>query len=758
MLIDDFKAYSEPCFRDCPPPCVTACPLGLDVKAVIDKVQRKNFTAAFRLYRNQVLFPVIVSHLCPEPCLNQCVRKNTDQAVFTRKIEAACVAYSKDSKPIAFNVPAKPFTVAVVGAGLNGLSCALKLASRNYSVKIYEKSGHWGGRLHGLLLDDLFLADIDNQFSAVKYEAEFNRPVSDLAEIEADAVYVATGSGGPDFGLRDQLNRQSLGTSRPGVFLGGGLLGAESMESIAQGILASYSIEKFLKVGAMDGIPETQVRPTLNKNFYLLPLTPVDPQPAAGNDFTPEEAVAEAERCIRCTCSICRDNCEMMRCYKTVPPKMTDDAIASISSKESITSRVGMKMVNACSQCGLCKKVCPEEVDMETCLLEARRVMHQEEVMPPVYHDFWLRDMNFSCHEAYYSYRPQPEAAVDYLFFPGCQLGASDPDYVLKTYDFLTQIHPQTSLIKSCCGVPADWAGNEALRDSALERIKKDWKAQGRPTLVLACPTCKKTFERYFHEARTVSLYELLANAQNSLPPAKLESATVSVYDPCSSREDPSMRKSVRRLVRSLGLQIEEIYDSGESTRCCGFGGHIQAVRASLVDDIVDRRIKASENEYITYCTNCRDLFAVSGKPSRHILDVLFTQNPADRQPPSLGQRRANRLALKYVLADKAGVGLEPLRKEDEMNLIIPEELSAKMDRVLILEEEVKAVIKHCESTGNKLYDSKSELYMGHLKIGYITYWVSYSLEGDAVRLSNAYSHRMTIEEENVGNGAAHAG
>ena len=81
------------------------------------------------------------------------------------------------------------------------------------------------------------------------------------------------------------------------------------------------------------------------------------------------------------------------------------------------------------------------------------------------------------------------------------------------------------------------------------------------------------------------------------------------------------------------------------------------------------------------------------------------------------------------------------------MTLTIPEARPAKMDRALILEEEVKAVIKHCESTGNKLYDPKSELYTGHLKIGYITYWVSYSLEGDAVRLANVYSHRMTIAD-----------
>jgi len=527
-------------------------------------------------------------------------------------------------------------------------------------------------------------------------------------------------------------------------------LGADGLQAIENGIRASYSIEKYLKVGGMDGVEDSYLKAGINEKFYLLPLNPSAGNPGLGGDhLSPEEAQAESGRCGRCNCEICRTDCAMMRTFKTVPAKMTTDVIASVGSKESITNRVGMKMVNTCSQCGLCRRVCPESVDMEICLLEARRQMHKELVMPPAYHDFWLRDMRFSNQEAYLACQPKGRAESSMVFFPGCQLGASDPDYVLKTHEYLTGIFPDLSLILSCCGVPADWAGDEKLRDTALAQIRKDWERLGQPTFIVACPTCLKTLGRYFPEATTVSLYEVLAKN----PPPRAESTEtpgqVSIFDPCAGRDDSAMRAGVRQLVEAWGGVVTELDHSGELAQCCGFGGQIQAVRPSLFDEIVADRVSQADHEYICYCTNCRDIFAVSGKASRHILDLFFTGNPADRQPPSLGQRRKNRLALKRFFNEINDPGITGPGPEEsrEMKLHISNELLAKMDRLLILEEEVRAVLTHCEY-GQKLHNSKTGLFSGHLKIGFITYWVTYAKEDDSVRLVNVYSHRMTITDD----------
>ena len=54
----------------------------------------------------------------------------------------------------------------------------------------------------------------------------------------------------------------------------------------------------------------------------------------------------------------------------------------------------------------------------------------------------------------------------------------------------------------------------------------------------------------------------------------------------------------------------------------------------------------------------------------------------------------------------------------------------------------------HSESIGSKFFDPESQCYIGHLKIGIITYWVVYKKQSGKCHLVNAYSHRMEIIEE----------
>jgi Fe-S oxidoreductase len=712
---------------------------------MVEKIQRGNFTSAYRVYRNQVLFPGIVCKICSQPCYSVCVRQDHDQPLFIRKLEAACVAYTKDSVPIQYNVPVKKATIAVIGSGLSGLSCALKLAARNYRVRLYEAKEHFGGRLWKIIPPEAFLSEFELQFSNVEYEYYMSSPIQNLDDLDADAIYIATGHNGEHFGLLESVNTSSLGTSRQGVFMGGALLGVYSIASIEHGVRASHSIEKYLKVGAMDGMPETYSRPTINNTFYKLPVQKMLSSSQNVENLSKEEAIDESLRCMRCTCSECRDHCEMMQHFNTFPMKLTTDIMSSLNVIERLTERVAQRLVNSCTQCGVCKEVCPEGVDMETCILETRRALHRDMALPKAFHDFWLRDMEHADEEGRLMYCPPGNAKCRFLFFPGCQLGASDPEYVFKTYSYLCERHSDTGLLLACCGVPANWAGDEERHDRAMQSLHVDWERSGKPKFILSCPTCYKTFSRYFPESEQVSLYEHLA--QYGLELAELPpSSRVTIYDPCSSREFPSMQQSVRTLVERAGFHIEELDTSHPQARCCSFGGNIYAANQKLAGDIVSRRLKSSDAEYITYCSNCRDIFSAAGKECRHILDVLFALNHATRRPPSLSQRRANRLTTKAHYLKQAGLDSpSPPRDGWNMQVIINPDLLQKMDKLLILEEDVKETLKHCENSNQKVLDQVSGQYSGHLQIGIITYWVTYSKSDDGYILHNVYSHRMSI-------------
>ena len=130
-----------------------------------------------------------------------------------------------------------------------------------------------------------------------------------------------------------------------------------------------------------------------------------------------------------------------------------------------------------------------------------------------------------------------------------------------------------------------------------------------------------------------------------------------------------------------------------------------------------------------------------------HILDIFFPINVASWQPPTITMRRHNREKLKRMLLEefqgKKVVCVE--KKKAHSNLIINNALREKLSRDLILEDCIAEVVEHCEK-GHKLYEPDSGHFFGHLQIGYTTYWVEYEILEAAIRLINAYSHRIKIE------------
>jgi hypothetical protein len=155
-----------------------------------------------------------------------------------------------------------------------------------------------------------------------------------------------------------------------------------------------------------------------------------------------------------------------------------------------------------------------------------------------------------------------------------------------------------------------------------------------------------------------------------------------------------------------------------------------------------------SPHPYIAYCTNCRDIFAGRGKDCRHVLDVVFGINGEQRDPPSLTARRDNRARLRGALLREIWDEVVPEMEDETIKLLVSPELSAKLDALLILQTDLVATIAHIEATGERIRDPRKGCLIGHHKQGSVTYWVEYEQDGDAYRILNAYSHRLSIEGE----------
>jgi Fe-S oxidoreductase len=670
--------------------------------------------------------------------------------------------------------PPKEGRIAVVGGGPSGLACALRMAARNYRVTLYEARGTVGGAPLGTPHGTAFRNEIDAAFGAVSVDFRLGALVEalDLTALGADAVYVATGKGGNDFGLLGGLDRGPLGTKRPGVFMGGGLAGPSGAPAVENGARAAHSIEKYLRTGAMDGTPETFAIRPINADHYR----PLRPAPV-GNCETRDGAVIEAARCAACECSECVDACPMLRESRRAPKKIAEEVTATLNKVEGQTRRVATRLMNACNQCGLCRVACPVGVSVGECLLAGRKALYADGGMPPAFHDFYLRDMGFALSaDAAFLARPgEPVEDGDFnapagasggvcrrLYFPGCQLGASSPDCVTRSHEFLLREDPSTGLLSACCGVPAEWAGDTGLRDRVLDGIRRTWEALGRPIMVFACMTCMRVFAEYLPEIGRVSVYELVDAAERAGMPAAEECTgtggraqkELCVYDPCSARACAAARLSVRSLLVRRGFRVKELGQGGETAACCGVGGHIRTSNPGLFERIVLERAGEDTAPYVAYCSNCRDAFAATGKACSHVLDEVFATGDGRRPAPSLALRDENRRALKSELAGRLGGAAPPDCGPPRPTLRINEGLRAKMERMLVSEADAREAVAWCEENDAKLLDAGTGRFIGHRRVGAVTCWVVYTplpedaRDGAAFELVNVYCHRLRLRED----------
>jgi Fe-S oxidoreductase len=742
-----YESYASDCLHGQKASCICACPFNLDIRAFIGKIKIKSFSAAYRIYRNQVVFPEIVSRLCTAPCREACVLK--DKSIDLLNLEKACVGAMRDKSPIRYNLPRKPQKAAIIGAGLSGLACAQKLASKNYDVTVYEKADSIGGRVLELMSPEEFIAAIETEFKYSEYKLHTSTQVTDINDIQCDALYISTGKGGEDFGLAEGMHTPSLSTIKQGVFLGGALIGASDMEAIMQGAIAASSIETYLQTGKMGGVEETfhQSECALRVSMRGKAEETVVPS-NSGQGYTAEEAVAEAGRCLLCDCTACRDNCELIQSAGKMPKRLVDDAIVSLFPVAGLEGqRIATRTIASCQQCGACAQSCPKDIDMELFYRDFRRLLVNDKTFPAAFHDYFIRDMEFSGSEDYYLALDAPDGKKSgYAFFPGCQLGGSNPDYVLKAYRFLLDKLPGTALMLACCGIPAEWAGEQQMLDAHTAKLRADWERLGKPAMILACPTCQKAFKRFLPDIESVSLYEMLES--NGLPEVRAaEEKQAAVYDPCASRYFPAAQRSVRSLASKAGYKLAEIESSAENAKCCSYGGHTHMANPGLVDSVTKKRISESDAPYITYCANCRDTFAAAGKDTLHILDVVFGLEPS-RERPNRSKSRLNRRALRPMLLNAFWGEHMDMPKDPGAALKMSEELKEKLSASFILEEDILTTIKKSEASGRVIKDASTCALIAHMEIGALTYWAVYTaLEDGTYLLHSAYTHRMKIEE-----------
>lgn len=739
------------CIQEQPPGCVAACPVHVDARGMSAAIAKGDFDGALAIYKKAVPFPAIIGRVCDAPCQDVCKRNQAGGAIRIRDLERACVEHARPQQKRAF-IKSRDKKVAVAGGGLSGLTAAVELARKGYAVTLFEAEDRLGGSLLELPEDELPLKCIEGDLKileALNITVRLNErigeggtPLSALAQ-DFDAVYVATGRPG---GV-GPVDETTLQTGTENVFAGGRLWqkAYSPINAVGDGRRAAISIDRLLQGVSLTSGRENEgaFKTTLfTETAGIVPEKAVVP---ADGGYTADEAIQEAQRCMQCECMECVKGCAFLAHYKSYPKRYVREVYNNLSIV--MGTRHANGMINACSLCGQCGAICPSGLNMAEVFCDARREMVAQEKMPPSAHDFALRDLAFSNSDAYFLARHQPGRGESrYVFFPGCQLGASAPEVVKSAYlDLAARLDGGVGLMLGCCGVIADWAGREQLFAETLEKLKTAWEGLNRPEVIAGCPTCFMVLGENIPGMRVRGIWDVLE--ETGLPPghANGQGRTLAVQDACTTRGRTQVQDSIRRLAGSMGYEIEELKYGRDRTLCCGYGGLTVYANPEVAREMAEHSVVQSGSDYLTYCANCRDRVAKCGKSAAHILELLYPAAAPQGEVPGYSARRENRERLKASL-------LRELWEEDgvdpsyEVRVEIEDALRQTLEDRMILTEDIARTVAEAEKTGSRLRDSKSGIRIASRKLGAVTYWVWYSEADGGYRVHNAYSHRMDIE------------
>jgi glutamate synthase (NADPH) small chain len=669
----------------------------------------------------------------------------------------------------------------VIGAGLSGLTAALDLARKGYSVEVFEAAAEVGGRARDVAGEVLEAADLAADCAIVseagalitlshRFALEDGAAAGALAAlaVEFDAVYLALGvvAAGAGSALGLQIDDEgairtdpvTLATSEPRVYVGGSVLrpGApwSPITSIADGRRAALSIDRQLQRVSLAASRSDRAGYASRLIVNMQNVESAPPTEAADPSlgYSEEEAVSEAERCLQCECLECVKACAYLEAFGAHPGRYARRIYNNLTVTQGRGTRQANKMIDSCSLCRLCYEVCPTDLDMADVIRDARREMVRQNRMPASAFDFAMRDLELAVGERSALARHAPGTqASSAVFFPGCQLAASDPAHVERTYAYLRErLSPQTGLLLYCCGAPADWAGREQVFAQTVAGLRERLGSLGRPRVILACPTCQTVFAARLPEFETVSLWEVLRDV--GLPDGAGVSGRprrVAVHDACTARYQTEVQNAVRELVVACGCEVDELGLSRERTECCGFGGLMLYANPAMASVVVDRRVAEGDADFVAYCAMCRDRFAAKGKRTLHLLDLFFGdayEARAERRGPVLTQRSEQRAALKQrLLVDLWHEG-SSAGSDWRENLILTPEVQELLEQRFIRPDEVSQVIAHREAIGDGFVEPATGHLLATLAIGSVTYWAEYVRRGDRFLVLRAYSHRMEIK------------
>lgn len=193
-------------------PCVSGCPVQIDIPAFIARIRERDFEGAYQILSASSSLPAVCGRVCPQEsqCEQKCVRGLKGEPVAIGRLERFVADWHNAHTT---ETPQKPpfngHKVAVIGSGPSGLTCAGDLAKKGYEVTVFEALHKAGGVLvYGIPEFRLPKAIVQKEIDALKalgVTIETNAVIGKILSIDElfesgyEAVFIGSGAGLPRF-------------------------------------------------------------------------------------------------------------------------------------------------------------------------------------------------------------------------------------------------------------------------------------------------------------------------------------------------------------------------------------------------------------------------------------------------------------------------------------------------------------------------------------------------------------------------------
>lgn len=209
--LEEALREAERCLLCPDQPCVSGCPVGIDIPGFIRKIGEQDHRGAYDVIAQTNLLAAVCGRVCPQEtqCEEVCTVGESLEAVAIGRLERfvgdAAIREGWVNVP---HIEPNGFRIGIVGSGPAGMACAADMAKAGCEVTVFEAFHQPGGVLkYGIpdfrLPNEVVDAEIEN-LRKIGVRFECNTLVGRLFTIEQmvdelgfHAVFIGTGAGYP---------------------------------------------------------------------------------------------------------------------------------------------------------------------------------------------------------------------------------------------------------------------------------------------------------------------------------------------------------------------------------------------------------------------------------------------------------------------------------------------------------------------------------------------------------------------------------